>query len=129
HVTRALRIKLQFNAADARAAAALSAFDQIDAGVAIVDRELRPVAINQRLEQILFRHDGLLLSHTALTASDRPSARILSDMVWRAASDDLRVASARTMLLRRPAARPPWSATVRRLDARHTPVDAGLVLL
>jgi DNA-binding CsgD family transcriptional regulator len=129
HVARALRIKLQLNAADARVAAALGAFDQIDAGVAIVDRELRPIAINQRLEQILFRHDGLTLSRKGLAASDRVSARALSDMVWRAASEDLRVASAQTMLLRRPAGRPPWSVTVRRLDPRHAPTDTGLVVL
>jgi DNA-binding CsgD family transcriptional regulator len=129
HVARALRIKLRLNTADARVAAALGVFDQIDAGVAIVDRELRPVAVNQHLEQILFRHDGLVLSRGTLTASDRASAEALSDIVWRAASDDLRVASARTMLLRRPSARPPWSVTVRRLDARHTLVDAGLVVL
>jgi DNA-binding CsgD family transcriptional regulator len=129
HVTRALRIKLRLNAADAKMAAALGAFDHIDAGVAIVDRELRAIAINQRLEQILFRHDGLVLSGKALTASDRPSAGALSDMVWRAASDDLRIASARTILLRRPSARPPWSVTARRLDPRHTLVDRSLVVL
>jgi DNA-binding CsgD family transcriptional regulator len=129
HVTRALRIKLRLNAADARAAAALDAFDQIDAGIAIVDRELRPIAINQRLEQILVRRDGLILSGEALLASDRASAGALSDMVWRAASDDLRVATARTMLLRRPSARPPWSVTIRRLDPRSAPVDAGLVVV
>jgi PAS domain-containing protein len=129
HVARALRIKLQLNAADARVAAALGAFDQIDAGVAIVDRELRPIAINQRLEQILLRHDGLVLSRKALMASDRAAARALTDMVWRAASDDLRVASASTMLLRRPEGRPPWSVTVRRLDPRHTLTDLGLAVL
>lgn len=129
HVTRALRIKLQLNAADARVAAALGAFDQIDAGVAIVDRELRLVAINQRLEQILVGHDGFVLSHKALAASDRKSAEALSDVVWRAASDDPRIASGRTILLRRPSARPPWSVTVRRLDARHALVDPGLVVL
>jgi DNA-binding CsgD family transcriptional regulator len=129
HVTRALRIRLQLNAADARVAAALGAFDQIDAGIAIVDRELRPIAINQRLEQVLIRHDGLVLARRALTASDRASAGALNEMVWRAASDDLRVASARTMLLRRPSARPPWSVTVRRLDPGHSQVDTGLVVL
>jgi DNA-binding CsgD family transcriptional regulator len=129
HIKRALRIRLQLNAADAKVAAALGAFDQLDAGVAIVDHALRPVAINQQLEQILLRHDGLSLSGKALTASDRASAAALSDMVWRAASDDLRVASARTILLRRHAARPPWSVTARRLDLQHTSADAGLVVL
>ena len=129
HVTRALRIRLQLNAADAKVAAALGTFDQIDAGVAVVDRELRPIAINQRLEQILLRHDGLVLSRRTLTASDRASAAALSDMVWRAASEDPRVASARTMLLRRPSAQPPWSVTVRRLDPRQMLVDSGFVIL
>lgn len=129
HVTRALRIKLQLDAADARVAAALGAFDQIDAGVAIVDRELRPIAVNRHLERILFRHDGLGLSRNALTASDRASAATLADLVWRAASDDLRDVSARTMLLRRPAGRPPWSLTARRLDARHASSTIGLVVL
>jgi DNA-binding CsgD family transcriptional regulator/PAS domain-containing protein len=129
HVARALQVKLRLNTADARVAAALGAFDQIDAGVAIVDRELRPIAINQRLEKILFQHDGLALSHGTLTATDGAPAGALSDLVWRAASDDRRVASARTMLLRRPSARPPWSVTARRLEPRHTLADSGLVVL
>lgn len=129
HLTRALQIKLRLNAADAGLAAALGAFDQIDAGVAVVDRELRPIAINRRLEGILLRQDGLALSQRMLTADDRASARALTEMVWRAASDDRRVAVARTMLLRRPSARPPWSVTARRLDTPHAPAGAGLVVL
>jgi PAS domain-containing protein len=129
HLARALRVKLQLNAAEARVAAALDTFDLIDAGIAIVDRGLRPIAINQRLEQILFRHDGLALSRRTLRAGDQTSTRSLGDMVWHAASEDPRVASARTMLLRRPSGRLPWSVTVRRLHTRGATGAAGLVVL
>jgi DNA-binding CsgD family transcriptional regulator len=129
HVTRALRIKLKLDGAEMRVAAALAAFDQIDAGVAIVDRELRPVALNRRLEQIVLRQDGLRLSRKRLAATDPTAIPAVEAMLWRAGSDDARIAGAYTMLLRRPAGRPPWSLTVRRLDRQLALPESGLFAL
>lgn len=129
HLARAVRIKLRVDGAEARVDAEFAAFDQIDAGLAIVDRDMRPLALNRRLERILLQGDGLALSHKALTARDRAANQALHALVRRAASDDPRVPSSYTMLLRRPAGRPPWTVTVRRLEPRRMSGDSGLVVL
>ena len=68
HVTRALRTRLHVDSAEARAMAALGAFDQLDIAVAIVDRDLRPVAVNRHADRILTQGDGLRRTRGALSA-------------------------------------------------------------
>lgn len=129
HITRAMRVKLRIDTAETRLTAALSAFDQIEAGLAIVDRAMRPVALNGTAERVLSTGDGLRLSRHSLEPTDPTAAPVLRDLVRRALDDDARAPGARAMILRRGGERPPWSLTVRRLDPAYAPVVAGLVVL
>lgn len=129
HLTRAMRVKLRIDRTETRVAAALAAFDQIDAGLAIVDGAMRPVAVNRRAEQALASRDGLAISRHMIEATDAGAAPLLRELVGRAAADDARVPGAYALILRRGGDRPPWSVTVRRLNPVHAPAAAGLVAL
>lgn len=129
HVTRAVRIRLHVDRSEVRMQAAFAAFDQIDAGLAIVGGDLRPFALNRHFERIVAQADGFELAPGGLAARDRAANQALQKLVWRAASDDPRVPGTYTMLVRRAAGRPPWSVTVRRLEARPTAAGGSLVAL
>lgn len=115
HVTRALRTRLRLDSAEARATVALGAFDQLDIAVAIVDRELRPVAVNRHADRILTAGDGLRRSRGSLAAVGAVDAERLRLLVARAAIEDTRVAQSHAILIRRGLSRPPWSVSVRQL--------------
>lgn len=129
HITRAMRVRLRIDRADTRLTAALAAFDQIEAGLVIVDRMLRPVALNRRAERAIAERDGLAISRHALEPTDPAAIGSLRDFARRAAADDPRVPVARALLLRRGGGRPPWLVTARRLDSGAAPAVAELVAL
>ena len=115
HVTRALRTRLRVDSAEGRAMAALGAFDQLDIAVAIVDRDLRPVAVNRHADRLLTQGDGLRRTRGALSAAGAADGERLRALVARAAADDARVPQRYAMLLRRGKSRPPWAVSVQRL--------------
>ncbi len=84
HVARALRTKLQVDESARRLSATLGAFDQFDLGIAIVDRDLKPVVLNRRAEQIIASSDGLSLSRKELIASRASDTSWLHRLVRRA---------------------------------------------
>jgi DNA-binding CsgD family transcriptional regulator len=129
HVTRALRTRLKVNSAETRAVAALGAFDQLDIAVAIVDRDLRAVAVNRHADRLLTQGDGLRRARGALSAVGVADDERLGALVARAAADDARVPQRYTMLLRRGQSRPPWAVSVQRLASTPGIPGAPLVTL
>lgn len=129
HITRAMRVRLRIDRGDTRLNAALAAFDQIAAGLVIVDRAMRPVALNRRAEQVVAERDGLAISRHAVEPTDGAIAATLRELVRRAAADDRRTPETRALLLRRSSGRPPWLVTARRLGSSDAPAVAGLVAL
>lgn len=115
HVARAMRTKLQVDESARRLAATLGAFDQFDLGIAIVDRDLKPVVLNRRVEQIIAGSDGLSLSRKGLVASRASDTSWLQRLVRHACADDVRVPGHYAMRLHRPAGAA-WSVVARRLN-------------
>jgi DNA-binding CsgD family transcriptional regulator len=115
HVARAMRTKVKVDESARRLSATLSAFDQFDLALAIVDRDLRPMVLNRRAEQIITGGDGLSLSPKGLVASRASDTSWLQRLVRHAAADDVRVPGHYAMRLHRPAG-PAWSVVARRLN-------------
>jgi DNA-binding CsgD family transcriptional regulator len=115
HVARAMRTKVRVDESARRLSATLSAFDQFDLGLAIVDRDLRPVVLNRRAEQIITTGDGLLRSRKGLVASSASDTSWLQRLVLKACADDVRVPGHYAMRLHRPAGSA-WSVVARRLN-------------
>jgi DNA-binding CsgD family transcriptional regulator/PAS domain-containing protein len=128
HVERAMRTHLAIDGMARKLDAALGAFDRLCAGVAVVDRELRPLVLNRRARQIVEAGDGLVLSGRSLTGGSATDTGWLGRLVQRAAADDPRVAGSYSMRLPRPAAGRAWTVTASAL-ARDGGMPAGLVLL
>ena len=129
HLTRAMRTRLQLDDAKHRMAAALGAFDQLDTGLAIVDRELRPVVLNRRAARIVADGDGLARTHDGLEAMAPSDRAWLRQLVQRAAGDDPRVPGTYAMRLHRAAPRAPWLVTACRLAIGNGAPSDRLVML
>jgi DNA-binding CsgD family transcriptional regulator len=115
HIARALKARLDVEAAERRSAIALDALDRVDAALAVVDAELRPVLLSRRAEEIVMRGDGLRRSRNGLAALAPGETAQLRSQVRCAAAEDPRVPGTFALRLTRPPPRPPWAVTLRRL--------------
>lgn len=130
HIARALRARLDIEAAEQRSAVALDALDCVDAALAVVDADLRPVLLSRRAEEIVIGGDGLRRSRNGLAAWAPGETKRLRSQVRRAAAEDPRVPGTFALRLMRPPPRPPWAVTLRRLaPASGVCTGASLVVV
>jgi DNA-binding CsgD family transcriptional regulator len=115
HIARALKARLDIEAAERRSAVALDALDRVDAALAVVDAELRPVLLSRRAEKIVMCGDGLRRTGDGLAAWAPGETTRLRSQVRCAAAEDPRVPGTFALRLTRPPPGPPWAVTLRRL--------------
>lgn len=117
HVNRVLRARLAIDRAAEQAEALVGAIDRIDALLAVVDAELRPIFMSGGFEEVVGRGDGLYRSRAGLTAAHPGDAARLRELVRVASRDDARAPNQHVLRLRRASGLAAWSVVVCRVGA------------
>lgn len=86
HLRRALVLHRRLTNIDAQRAAAVDVIDRLTFGVVLVDRNLKPVLVNQVANRLLAQRDGLVLRKSGLQAGSPALTRSLNEMLAAAAA-------------------------------------------
>jgi len=129
HLARALRSRLRLDQAVRSAAAATAVMDELDAAVAVVDAELRPIVMNRAFQALLEQADPLRMRRGCLAMDSRDGETRLRLALRRALSDDPRAPGQHAMHLPRLGFGPPRVLLVRRLQSAGASVQRAILIL
>jgi DNA-binding CsgD family transcriptional regulator/PAS domain-containing protein len=121
-ILTALRIGERLAAAELRAAGAFAAFDNIGAGVILVDRTSKVLYANRMAETLLERQHGLAVDADGLTAADPQGRRTLRRLVGSCAEFSLEAGPGGAVELKQGEGH----ASLRVIVAPFRPDDIGL---
>jgi DNA-binding CsgD family transcriptional regulator/PAS domain-containing protein len=108
---------------------ALHAFDHLDVGAVLTDRDGRPIGMNRSAERILRREDGLVIRNGRLSAQRGFERTKLARFIAAAAVEKPPAATIARMLVGSPRRQWPYIVTVAPLEAKLAAYDRPLAMV